>query len=98
MNFMYEYACTLRSLPRVARPNPIFLRAVLYIANSRDLRDTNPYLSEEVAKSGVTMIKICNSAAAGNRFCLFSSKDGSHFLAASKETGPLVSIRHNSAR
>ena len=77
---------------------PIFLRAVLYIATNGELRVTTPFLSEEVVKNDVTMVKMCNRAAGGNKLCLFASKDGSHFLAASKETGRLLTIRDNSAR
>ena len=77
---------------------PIFLRAVLYIATNGELRVTNPCPSEEVAKDDVTMVKMCNRAAGGNKLCLYASKDGSHFLAASKETGRLLTIRDNSAR
>ena len=77
---------------------PIFLRAVMYIATNGEVRVTTPCLSEEVVKNNVTMVKICNRAAGGNKLCLFASKDGSHFLAASKETGRLLTIRDNSAR
>ena len=77
---------------------PILLRAVLYIATNGELRVTTPCLSEEVAKNDVTMVKMCNRAAGGNKLCLYASKDGSHFLAASKETGRLLTIRDNSAR
>ena len=77
---------------------PILLRAVLYIATNGELRVTNPCLSEEVAKNDVTMVKMCTRAAGGNKLCLYASKDGSHFLAASKETGRLLTIRDNSAR
>ena len=77
---------------------PIFLRAVMYIATDGELRVTTPCPSEHVTKDDVTMIKICNRSTAGNRLCLYASKDGRHFLAASKDTGRLVTIPDNSAR
>ena len=77
---------------------PILLHAVMYIATNGELRVTTPCLSGHVTKDDVTMIKICNRGTAGNRMCLYASKDGGHFLAASKDTGRLVTIPDNSAR
>ena len=71
---------------------PIFLRAVMFIATNGELRVTTLCLSEHVTKDDVTMIKVCNRGAAGNRMCLYASKDGRHFLAASRDTGCLVTI------
>ena len=76
----------------------VFLRAVIFIATNGELRVTTPCLSEHVTKDDVTMMKVCNRGAAGNRLCLYASKDGRHFLAASRDTGRLVTISDNCAR
>ena len=76
----------------------IFLRVVIFIATTGELRVTTPCLSGHVTKDDVTMIKVCNRGTAGNRMCLYASKDGRHFLAASRDTGRLVTIPDNSAR
>ena len=77
---------------------PILLRAVLYIATDGELRVASPCLSEEGTNNDVTMIKICNKTTAGNRRCLYASKDGSHFLATNKASGRLETIRSSTVR
>ena len=68
----------------------------MYIATNGELRVTIPWQSEELTKNYVMMINISNQAAAGKQLCLLASTYGSHFLADSKDTGRLVTIRNNS--
>ena len=77
---------------------PLIMHAVMYIATNGELRVTSPCVSYNRTRVDIRMVKICNQTASGDRLCLYSSGDGSHFLATSQESGRLLTVRNASAR